>query len=78
METSEVDYESILIHQIKKLGVEQKFIPRFIKDIINPFFDNPSTNLTQINDYLFSLGWEDIKIDYRIFELAKTFFEIKN
>ena len=78
MKTAKVDYEDILTHQIEKLGIEQKFIPRFIKDIINPFFDNPSTNLNQINDYLFSLGWEDIKIDYRIYELAKTIFETKN
>jgi hypothetical protein len=78
MEKAKVDYESILTHQLEKLGAEPKYTPRLIKDIISPFFDNPSTDLDHINDYLSGLGWDDIKIDYRTYELARTFFEMNN
>ena len=76
MEPTKVNYETMLIRRLEKMSVEPKSIPRLIKDIMNSFFDNPSADLTQINDYLLGLGWDDIKIDYRTYELARTYFEI--
>ena len=76
METAKIDYETMLIHRLEKIGVDPKYTPRLIKDIISPFIDNPSTDLGHINDYLVGLGWDDIKIDYRTYEIAKIYFEM--
>ena len=76
METKSKDIVGdLLIEQLKSLGVEVDQIPYVIRDIDNSFIQNPSINLVQINDYLLSLGWNDLCLDYRTYELAKAYFE---
>ena len=36
---------------------------------------SPGTNVVQVNDRLHSLGWDDIELDYRTYELATACFE---
>ena len=70
-----IEIQKLLTQQLEKKGIELNFIPRFIKDITISLSDNPSFGLSQVNDYLHSLGWNDIQLDYRICELAQLHLE---
>ncbi len=79
METqSEDTVEKLLVQKLKSLGVEVDKIPYVIRDISNSFVKNPAMNLSQVNDYWISLGWNDLSLDYRSYELAKEYFENNN
>ena len=73
METDPTDIETTLIHQLGKMGIESNTIPRFVKDLIISFTDNPSMSLFQVNSHLHGLGWD--YLDYHTFQLAKACFE---
>jgi hypothetical protein len=75
MESYSINIEKILIQQLEKEGIESSMIPRLIKDLTNSFVDNSSVSLLEVNDNLYTLGWNDIKIDYRAYELAKAYSE---
>ena len=75
MEEYSIDLERILIQQLKKKGIEQEIIPRFIKDMRNSYFDNPSMSLLQINNRLKLLGWSEMKLDYHTFQLILSYIE---
>ena len=75
MEAYVIDIENILIQRLKNVGVESPIIPRFIKDLLNAFSDDPDRNLFELNRDLDLLGWGDVKLDYHTFQLAMAFFE---
>ena len=75
METYSIDIKNVLIGQLKEKGVALHTIPRIIKDLTISFSDNPSLNLFQANTRLHLLGWDDVKLDYHTFQLAKANFE---
>ncbi len=37
-----MEIEKVLIKQLEKKGIELSIIPRFIKDIVNSYLDNPT------------------------------------
>jgi len=73
METPSTDIEATLMHQLDKMGVDSNTTPRFIKDLIISFSDNPTMSLFQVNSRLHGLGWN--YLDYHTFQLAKACFE---
>lgn len=76
METQSQDtVEKLLVQKLKSLGVEVEKIPYVIRDIDHSFVNNPSMNLEQVNECLINLGWNDLSLDYRTYELAKEYFE---
>ena len=75
MVSNSIDIKKVFFSHLKKKGIEQVIIDRFIKDLINSNFDDPNTTLNQVSYYLTSLGWEDTLIDYHTLQLAKAYLE---
>ena len=70
-----MEIEKVLMKRLEKKGIELSIRPRFIKDIANSYFDNPTTTLIQLNDYLERLGWNRFPLDYRTYELVIAYFD---
>jgi hypothetical protein len=70
MEERSTDIEKTLINELKGKGIEYKIIPRFIKDLAYSFQIDPSVSLSDVNDRLHFLGWEDVELDYHTLQLA--------
>jgi hypothetical protein len=75
MEEYLADIEETLINELKGKGIENKIIPRLIKDLAYSFEIDPSVSLSDVNDRLHFLGWEDIELDYHTLQLAIASFE---
>ena len=75
MEERSIDIEKTLINELKGKGIEYKIIPRFIKDLAYSFQIDPSVSLSDVNDRLHFLGWEDVELDYHTLQLALASFE---
>ena len=69
------DIEETLINELKGKGIENNIIPRFIKDMAYSFQIDPSVSLSDVNDRLHFLGWEDVELDYHTLQLAIASFE---
>ena len=75
MEERSTDIEETLINELKGKGIENNIIPRFIKDLAYSFQIDTSVSLSDVNDRLHFLGWEDIELDYHTLQLAIASFE---
>ena len=75
MEERSTDIEKTLINELKGKGIEYKIIPRFIKDLAYSFQIDPSVSLSDVNDRLHFLGWNDVELDYHTLQLAIASFE---
>ena len=75
MEEYLADIEETLINELKGKGIENKIIPRLIKDLAYSFEIDPSVSLSDVNDRLHFLGWEDVELDYHTLQLAVASFE---
>ncbi|MBC8179522.1 hypothetical protein H8E88_00200 [candidate division KSB1 bacterium] len=60
-----------LLQRLDEMGIEPNLIPAFTKDLANSLALNPDMNFTQVNERLHYIGWNDIELDYRTFELAR-------
>ena len=69
------DIEEILISELKGKGIESPTIPRFIKDLAYFFQIDPYVSLSDVNDRLHFLGWEDVELDYHTLQLAIASYE---
>ena len=75
MEERSTDIEKTLINELKGKGIENNIIPRFIKDMAYSFQIDPSVSLSDVNDRLHFLGWEEVELDYHTLQLAIASFE---
>ena len=75
MDTNSIDIERIFFSHLKKKGIEQKAIDRFVKDLVNSNFDDPNISLNQVSSNLTFLGWDDSLIDFQTLQLAKAYLE---
>lgn len=75
MEERSTDIEKTLINELKGKGIENNIIPRFLKDVAYSFQINPSVSLSDVNDRLHFLGWEEVELDYHTLQLAIASFE---
>lgn len=62
--------KEILIHRLKKKGMELSIIPGFIRSLSNSFYINPHMNLLQVNNRMRYMGWDDFELDYYTFQLV--------
>jgi hypothetical protein len=67
--------EKALIKELKKIGIEYRTRPRFIKDLIYSFQTDPLITLSDVNERLQLLGWEGVELDYHTLQLAIASFE---
>ncbi len=68
-------FTEILIDRLEKKGLETRLIPGFIKALGNALLGNPHSSHLHMNKQLHSLGWDDLDLDYRTFEIATACFE---
>ena len=76
-----VDHPSLhrmLRRRLRSAGLEEKTVPRVLKDLMLFFSGDPSIQRSAMNRKLQVLGWEDVEIDYRTWELAREAYEAKN
>jgi hypothetical protein len=64
-----------LVKRLKMKGVEPGIIPWFIKNLESTMRFNSQMNLSQINNRMKWLGWDDVELDYHTYQLAKACFE---
>ena len=76
MEAQSIDIRKALFQQLETIGVEVSIIPRYIKDMIYALSKNPSMFLSEVNNRLHQMGWDDIEVDYHTLQLAKANFEM--
>jgi hypothetical protein len=70
MKTDSKNIENLL-QRLQEMGIEPNPIPGFMKDLANSLFHNPNLNYLQANERLHYIGWNDIELDYRTFQLAQ-------
>jgi hypothetical protein len=78
MKSNNPNLEEELTKQLEHKGIEPNWIPLFLKDLIHALSFNDSSDYSEINNRLNILGWDDFKLDYHIFQLAKACFENVN
>jgi hypothetical protein len=69
--------KEILFQRLEKNGVDFKFMPGFIRSLVNSCRNDPDMNLTQINRRLHYLGWHGIELDYHTLQLAIACLELE-
>jgi len=69
------EIEKILVNELKGKGIDNDIIPRFIKDMAYSFQIDPHVSLSDVNERLRFLGWEDVELDYHTLQLAVASFE---
>ena len=70
MESYPIYIKQILLKQLIIIGVEPNLISGFIKALAVFFYLNPNMSLSQVNERLHYLGWNDIELDYHTYQLA--------
>lgn len=68
-------FTQILIDRLEKKGLELGLIPVFIRALGNALLVNPHTSHLHLNEKLHLLGWDDLELDYRTFEVATACLE---
>jgi hypothetical protein len=68
-------FTDILIDRLEKKGLEAGLIPGFIKALENTLLGSPHSSHLHMNKQLHSLGWDELDLDYRTFEIATACFE---
>ena len=66
----------MLADRLESIGIEASKVPYLMRDITNSFTRDLSMDLIQLKDNLVSLGWDDVELDYRTYEIAREYFEI--
>ena len=75
MENRTAIIKETLIDELKGKGINNEIIPRLIKDLSHSVQIDPSVSLSDVNDRLHFLGWEDVELDYHTLQLAIASFE---
>ena len=69
------DLRQLLIQRLSHRGLEKNQIPGFLRSLANSIDIGKNTNYTLINKRMRNIGWDDIDLDYRTFELARNCLE---
>ena len=76
-EINSMPYElkQLLIQRLGHKGLEKNLIPGFLRSLANSIDRGQNPNFTLINKHMRHIGWDDIDLDYRTFELARNCLE---
>ena len=69
------DLKQLLIQRLSHRGLEKNQIPGFLRSLANSIDIGQNPNYTLINNHMRNIGWDDIDLDYRTFELARNCLE---
>ncbi len=70
MESYPINLKQILLKQLIIIGVEPNLISGLMKALAVFFYLNPNMSLSQVNERIHYLGWNDIELDYNTYQLA--------
>jgi len=70
MESNPTYIKQIFLQQLLIIGVEPNLISGLMKALAVLFYLNPNMSLSQVNERLHYLGWNDIELDYQTYQLA--------
>ncbi len=70
MESYPTYIKQMFLQQLLIIGVEPNLISGLMKALAVLFYLNPNMSLSQINERLHYLGWNDIELDYQTYQLA--------
>ena len=69
------DLKQLLIQRLSHRGLEKNQIPGFLRSLANSIDIDKNPNYTIINKHMRNIGWDEIDLDYRTFELARNCLE---
>ena len=69
------DLRQLLIQRLSYKGIDKNLIPGFLRSLANAIDLAQNTNFSLINRHIRHIGWNDIDLDYRTFELAHNCLE---
>jgi hypothetical protein len=69
------DLRQLLIQRLSHKGLEKNQIPGFLRSLANSIDIDKNPNYTIINKHMRNIGWDEIDLDYRTFELARNCLE---
>ena len=78
MQASRTSIYSLLLRNLEAKGVNREVVQRIAKDLMLSFAINPSMERAEMSKRLHALGWDDIDLDYRTWELAKASFDMQD
>lgn len=64
-----------LIQRLEHLGLPREHHPFLLQDMAIYYYKNPPLNHYQINQRLKYLGWRELELDYRTFELMTLYLD---
>jgi len=70
MESYPINLKQIFLQRLIKIVVEPNLISGLMKALAVFFYLNPNMSLSQVNERLHYLGWNDIELDYHTYQLA--------
>ncbi len=70
MESYPIYIKQIFLQRLTTIGVEPNLISGLMKALAVFFYINPNMSLSQVNERLHFLGWNDIELDYHTYQLA--------
>ncbi len=70
MESYPINLNQIFLQRLIKIVVEPNLISGLTKALAVFFYLNPNMSLSQVNERLHYLGWNDIELDYHTYQLA--------
>ncbi len=70
MESYPIYIKHIFLQRLKTIVVEPNLISDLMKALAVFFYLNPNMSLSQVNERLHYLGWNDIELDYHTYQLA--------
>ena len=69
------ELKQLLVQRLSHMGLEKNLIPGFLRSLANSIDIGRNPNYTLINKHMRNIGWDDIDLDYRTFELARNCLE---
>jgi hypothetical protein len=75
MESYPIYIKQIFLQRLTTIGVEPNLISGLMKALAVFFYINPNMSLSQVNERLHFLGWNDIELDYHTYQLAIECFD---
>ena len=64
------DLKPLLIDRLKSQGMDPSLIPAFLKALTSIISSEPGIELSQVNQKLNLLGWDEVTIDYHSLQIA--------
>ena len=69
------DLKPLLIDRLKSRGMDPSLIPAFLKALTSIISSEPGIELSQVNQKLNLLGWDEVTIDYHSLQIALACLE---